>query len=191
MAGTDHKIVIPVSQQECLEIIFTHSLSAWGNNGEMPVPRLYRLSDAGNTVFIEVSPEHRDYKEMFRLLKTASRIISSHIKTGPDFMIATVTGFQFIRSVQILYFKYSKEKKQWVVILTDNTCLQLKRNITANDILTYSSSFVRINTQHIVNLDHLIKIEGRKCILSIHTGDTELIISRNYLRELRGEITVL
>lgn len=191
MDGINHKIIIPVSQQECIELIFKYFPLVHKDKITISAPKFYTLSDAGNTVFIEVSPEHRNYKEMFRLLKTASRIISSHIKTGPDFMIATVTGFQFIRSGQILYFKYSKEKKQWVTVLTDNTCLQLKRNITAIDILAYSSSFVRINTQHIVNLDHLVRIEDRECILSIHTGDAELVISRNYLKELRGKITVL
>lgn len=189
MGETNCKIVIPVSQQESLEIVFKHSISACGNQ---TIPKLYTLSDASNAVFTEVSPEHCFDKEMPRLLSIASQVISRHIKTDPDFMIATVTGFLFIRSVQILYFEYSKEKKQWKAVLTDKTCLPLKRSIIANDILTYSSSFIRINIHHIINLNHLVKIEDRECVMNIHTDDdTDLLISRNYLRELREKITVL
>lgn len=123
--------------------------------------------------------------------KIVSHIISQHIRTEPDFMVTTATGFQCIRSTEILYFEYSKTKKLWKTVLTNNTCLQLKRIIAANDILTYSSSFIRINTQHIINLNHLVKIDERKCVMSIYSGDTELTISRNCLKELREKIMVL
>jgi|AGTN01.2.fsa_nt_gi LytTr DNA-binding domain. len=189
MGETNCKIVIPVSQQESLEVIFQYSPSACGNK---TIPKLYTLPDASDAVFTEISPEHYSYKEMLRLLRIASQIISRHVTSEPDFMVATVNGFRFIRSVQILYFEYSKEKKQWEAVLTDKTCLPLKRSIIANDILAYSSSFIRIHMHHIINLNHLFKIEDRKCVMDIHTDDdTELIISRNYLKELWEKIAVL
>jgi two-component system, LytTR family, response regulator len=81
------------------------------------------------------------------------------------FMISTINGFQILRLEQIGYFKYLKDRKQWLVVLADHKELQLKRNTNARDILKYSPSFVQINRDQVININYLSIIRGNECIL--------------------------
>jgi two-component system, LytTR family, response regulator len=81
------------------------------------------------------------------------------------FMISTINGFQILRLEEIGYFKYLKDRKQWLVVLSNHKELQLKRNTNARDILKYSPSFVQINRDQVININYLSIIRGNECIL--------------------------
>ena len=59
------------------------------------------------------------------------------------FMISTVTGFKLLRLEEIGYFEYLKDKRQWQVVLFNQTRLNLKRNTKAEDIIGYSQLLFR------------------------------------------------
>ena len=113
-------------------------------------------------------------------------------KTTRIYLIATITGFQKLRLDQIGYFEYQKDKKQWIVVLTDHSRLQLKRNTKAEDIINYSSSFIQINQNHIINLDYLSNIDDKICKLfpPFHKEDS-LVISRTYLKTLQEKYELI
>nr|WP_321375895.1 hypothetical protein [uncultured Bacteroides sp.] len=81
---------------------------------------------------------------MFELTHDAIINLFAHRRT---FMAATASGFQVLRLDQILYFEYYNKRKLWEVLFSDSWCVQLKCSTVADDILNYSSSFVRINQQ--------------------------------------------
>jgi len=112
--------------------------------------------------------------------------ISTLNQTNHTFLIATVTGFQKSRIDQIGYFEYLKEKKLWIVVLTNHNRLQLKRNTRAEDIINYSTSFVQINQSQIINMDYLSMIDDKICLLfpPFHK-EKNLVISRAFLKALQ------
>lgn len=100
------------------------------------------------------------------------------------YLIATITGFQKLRLDQIGYFEY--QQKQWLVILTDQSRLQLRRTTKAEDILNYSSTFIQINQKQIINIDYLSTVDGKTCRLfpPFHK-EISLIISRAFLKAIQ------
>ena len=74
----------------------------------------------------------------------ASSIIALMPQQGM-FMISTVTGFKLLRLEEIGFFEYLKDKRQWQVVLFNQTRLNLKRNTKAEDIVSYSQAFVQIS----------------------------------------------
>lgn len=108
------------------------------------------------------------------------------------FMISTVTGFKLLRLEEIGYFEYLKDKRQWQVVLFNQTRLNLKRNTKAEDIISYSPAFVQISQSGIVNVNYLAMIDGKCCQLypPFHDKD-DLVISRSFLKELQDRFFVL
>jgi two-component system LytT family response regulator len=130
--------------------------------------------------------------EIFQIVKASHQAFYEYFSKQRIFMVATATGFHVLRSEEISYFEYIKERKQWAAVLTNKSILHLKRNTKADDILLYSLKFVRINQQMIVNIDYLQKIEGNLCRLSISNENEErLIISRSYLKALQERVEVI
>lgn len=192
MNANNYKIVIPLSATEYLEAC----------PKQYPVPLqncAYSLHDLKiyvpdtSTVdgYAEILPGKRQHIEILRMLKAVQRGLTRYFDQYETFIVASITGLRIVRSSQILCFEYSKPKKQWVVVLIDGTKLPLKHNTVANDILEYSTSFTRINHQCIINLNHLLKIEDNKCVLTVETDSPKLIVSRNYLKCIQETIRMI
>ena len=114
------------------------------------------------------------------------------IPENRSFMIATITGFQTLRSDEIGYFEYSKTKKHWYVFLLNKTSLQLRRNTSAESILCYSSTFAQINQQQIINIKYLSFIDGKQCLLFPPFDETKnLIVSRNFLKGIQEKFDMI
>lgn len=111
---------------------------------------------------------------------------------GAAFMVSTVTGYKVLHLEQIGYFTYQKERKQWMAILDDQSHLLLKRNTKAINILNYSTSFLQINQQQIINTDYLSIIQDRRCVLFPPFNNAhDLCISRNFYGTLHEHFSIL
>ena len=121
----------------------------------------------------------------------ASSIIALMPQQGM-FMISTVTGFKLLRLEEIGFFEYLKDKRQWQVVLFNQTRLNLKRNTKAEDIVSYSQAFVQISQSAIVNVNYLAMIDGKCCQLYPPFHDKgDLVISRSYLKRIAGTVLCL
>lgn len=108
------------------------------------------------------------------------------------FMISTVTGFKLLRLEEIGFFEYLKDKRQWQVVLFNQTRLNLKRNTKAEDIISYSPVFVQISQSAIINVNYLAMIDGKCCQLYPPFHDKgDLVISRSFLKELQERFFVM
>ena len=126
------------------------------------------------------------------LLPSFASSISASMPQQVMFMISTVTGFKLLRLEEIGFFEYLKDKRQWQVVLFNQTRLSLKRNTKAEDIISYSQAFVQISQSAIVNIDYLAMIDGKCCQLYPPFHDkNDLVISRSYLKELQERFFVL
>ncbi|MBB3187845.1 LytR/AlgR family response regulator transcription factor [Microbacter margulisiae] len=118
--------------------------------------------------------------------------ISRVLPENKVLMIATVTGFQLLQKEKIGYFEYSKEQKQWQAVVIDGQRLPLKRSTTAEDILHYATSFVRINQQQIVNIDYLCMIKAKECVLQPpFQNETPFLISRTCFKALQEKFEMI
>lgn len=108
------------------------------------------------------------------------------------FMINTVTGYKLLRLEEIGFFEYLKDKRQWQVVLFNQTRLNLKRNTKAEDIIGYSPAFIQISQSSVVNVNYLSMIDGKCCQLypPFH-GCSDLVISRSFLKGLEERFFVL
>ena len=93
---------------------------------------------------------------------------------------------------EIGYFEYLKDKRQWQVVLFNQTRLNLKRNTKAEDIIGYSQAFIQISQSAIVNVNYLAMIDGKCCQLYPPFHDkSDLVISRSFLKGLQDRFFVL
>jgi len=112
--------------------------------------------------------------------------------TEHTYLIATVTGYHKLCSDQIGYFEYHKEKKQWTVVLNDQSRLQLKHKTRGEDITNYSSTFIQINQSHIINFDYLLNIDDNACrLLPPFHKENSLFITRTFFKELQEKCKMI
>lgn len=100
--------------------------------------------------------------------------------------IMTITNDRIIVGIQdIVYFKYHSERKLWEVVLSDFRHHILRRQTTAETILTQYPEFARTHKQFIVNLSYISMISPEKCVLLPPFDKvSEIRISKNYRKEL-------
>ena len=163
------------------------------------------VTDEGTARFLERTPDDLEglskfklpdldkiYEKIIQIIKKSRAANTLLTNRQQSYMVATSTGFQLLCLNRIVCFDYQPEKKQWIIWLTNQTQLPLKRNTTAGNILNYSPAYVRINQRQIINLDYLERIDDRLCHL---TGFCRiinpLIISRSYLKELQKKVEVI
>lgn len=106
--------------------------------------------------------------------------------SNSPFMIPTVTGFKMLRKEQIGYFEFQKEKNLWIVDLSDQSQLELRRGTQASEILNHTSSFIQISQRHIINIEYLTSIEKNDChLFPPFSHAKHLYISHNFLKEIQ------
>lgn len=109
-----------------------------------------------------------------------------------SFLISTVTGFKLLHLEEIGFFEYIKDKRQWQVTLFNQMKVSLKKNTKAEDIISYSDSFMQISQSTIINVNYLAVINGKQCQLypPFHVFE-ELNISRGFLRDLQERFCLI
>lgn len=117
---------------------------------------------------------------------------SEVIPSDMSFMVATAVGFQVLQRNQIGYFAYSGKRRLWAVYLANGSELFLRRNAKAKDILQYSTSFVQINQQYIINIEYLAAIKGHECLMCApFDAVSGLDISRGNYKLIQEKFTLI
>lgn len=127
-----------------------------------------------------------------QVLPTFAASVNALLPQRDTFMISTVTGFRLLRIEEIGFFEYSKDKRMWQVTLFNQTKLCLKKNTKAEDIISYSESFVQISQSIIINVGYLAVINGKQCKMYPPFNDREdLHISRGFLKVLQERFSLI
>ncbi len=105
---------------------------------------------------------------------------------GKPIAITTATNDRIIVApASIVYFRYDSDRKIWEVVLNTLKRYILKRQNTAETILSYSRNFVRTHKSYIVNLSYLALITPTECrLLPPLDHIDEIKISKSYRRDL-------
>lgn len=147
------------------------------------------FEDNDLTVIIE-----RYQKSLASQMKPPSLAVSikALLPAHGTFMISTVTGFRLLHLEEIGFFEYIKEKRQWQVTLFNQSKLSLKKNTKAEDIISYSESFVQVSQSAIVNVHYLAVINDKRCQLYPPFNTLEpLVISRGFLKDLQEKFCLI
>ena len=109
------------------------------------------------------------------------------------FALQTMTSLLLLRRSEILYFRYLDDTRCWQVTLTNMEHHRLRMTIKAKEILNLSQSFVRINSNCILNMAYLSSIENNtfRCILYAPFNQLEIIASRRYYSKIKETLEVL
>ena len=109
------------------------------------------------------------------------------------FAIQTVNSLMFLRPSDVLYFEYSGIRRCWSVVLSDLKSHRLRMSIKARDILVLSKSFVKVNSDTILNIDYLSYVENGslRCVLVPPYDSVSIVASRRHFSDLRDALTTL
>ena len=110
------------------------------------------------------------------------------------FIIPSPTNdLQFLRPENIGFFKYNSSRKQWEAYLNnDSAPAPIRKNISAEQILTSSPSFIQIHQSYIININYLIMIRDKKCVFYPpfdHIRDLQ--VSKLNLKKLQDKFLML
>ncbi len=111
---------------------------------------------------------------------------SSMSVSDKPFMVMTPMGdLRLLHASEIGYFRYVSKRKIWEIALPDGTFLPLKRNTTAEQLCSYSPSFVQIHQSYIINMNYLVMVQDNRCIMyPPFNKDKALIVSKKYKKEM-------
>ncbi len=109
------------------------------------------------------------------------------------FAVQTVSSLLLLRRSEILYFHYSDEGRCWHMTLTNMEDYRLRLSTKARDILSLSSSFIRINTDCILNIDYLSSVENStlRCVLYAPFNSLDLVASRRHYSKIKEALKLL
>lgn len=109
------------------------------------------------------------------------------------FAVQTVNRLLLLRWSEILMFQYQDDTRCWQMTLTNLEHHRLRLSTKASDILSMSPSFIRINTDCILNFDYLSSVENNtfRCILCPPFEQIEVTASRRHFGKIRELLQML
>lgn len=120
------------------------------------------------------------------------RMLSELLPSHQTFMVADVIGYRMVRVGEVGYFYYSNERRQWMAVSSDGKNIPLGRNVKSDRILSFSSQFVQISRDRIVNINYVCSIDSRACRLIPPFEKVEgLEISRKYFSAVQESFRLL
>lgn len=109
------------------------------------------------------------------------------------FAVQTISRLLLLRRSEILYFQYSKDTRCWQMTLTNMEQYRLRLSTKAKDILNFCPSFIRVNTDCILNIDYLSSVENNtlRCILYAPFSHLEISASRRHYSKIKEALNFL
>lgn len=109
------------------------------------------------------------------------------------FAVQTISRLLLLRRSEILYFQYSEDTSCWQMTLTNMEQYRLRLSTKAKDILNFCPSFIRVNTDCILNIDYLSSVENNtlRCILYAPFSHLEISASRRHYSKIKEALNFL
>ena len=112
---------------------------------------------------------------------------------GPKLFMAYSSSSEIyvLRPSEVGYFHYSSDRKLWEVASTKRPVLQMRRGLTAEQIVLLSSNFIQVHQSYIINMDFLMMIKDNYCQFypPFNTGE-EVQIAKKYKREVQERFAI-
>jgi Response regulator of the LytR/AlgR family len=105
-------------------------------------------------------------------------------------------GHLIVKVSQVVYFEYDgKVKRQWRVILADNSCYLLKYATKGDEILRVNNNFFQSTQHHIINMNFLFSINKEKkkhyCVFYPPFNELKIEISAKYYPLLKDKLSFI
>lgn len=107
--------------------------------------------------------------------------------------LQTICELLLLNMEEILMLQYTSSSRSWQLILTDGSMHQLRKGMSAEDLLKLHPALGRISSNCILNLTYLAAIENssQRCRLSPPFDNMELNASRRYFSKLKERFELL
>ena len=114
------------------------------------------------------------------------------VVSGDRFAVQTVDRLMLLRRREILFFRYD-ESRCWIIVLTSMEEHRLRRTTKAKEILAMSSTFVKVSSNGILNIDYLASVEYTtlRCVLFPPFNNLEIMASRRHYSEIKEALKLL
>lgn len=99
-------------------------------------------------------------------------------------MINSIQGYQQIRLTDVVYLWHIPHTKYWRVHLSDGSTQTLKKETSAQTILSMHGDFAQVNQSQIINLSYLSVLRRDSCTLLPPFDGVEVPVSRSFLPAL-------
>lgn len=121
------------------------------------------------------------------------RISTAGLPAPQKIAMQTVSELLLITIDQILMFDYSSSNRSWELTLTDMSKHQLKKGMTATELLSLHPTMVRISNTNIINMTYLVAVENstQRCRLCPPFDKINIIASRRYFSKLKERLELL
>lgn len=115
------------------------------------------------------------------------------LNSDGKFAVQTINRLLLLRYSEVLYFQYLNDARCWQMVLTNMEHHRLRLSTKACDILDMNTSFIRVNTDCILNIDYLASVENNtlRCILCPPFNQVVIIASRRHFGKIRELLQVL
>lgn len=145
--------------------------------------QIAELQQIINRVKCEISDQKANFDQAMR----------QFLNNNNRFAVQTVSRLLLLSWSEVLLFQYIDEIRCWQMTLTNMEQHRLRLNTKANDILAMSPSFIRINTDCILNFDYLSSVENNtfRCMLCPPFDHIELTASRRHFGKIRELLQML
>lgn len=109
------------------------------------------------------------------------------------FAVQTISRLLLLRRSEVLYFQYLEDVRCWQMVLTNLEQYRLRLSTKAKDILNFCPSFIRVNTDCILNIDYLASVENNtlRCILYSPFNHLEISASRRHYSKIKEALNFL
>lgn len=133
--------------------------------------------------------KHEPVSSMTNLEQSLRQLLNDENR----FAVQTVNKLLLLRCSEILCFQYLEEPRCWQMTLTNLESYRLRLSTKANDILRMSASFIRVNTDSILNIDYLVSVENNslRCMFCPPFEHIEMVASRRYFGKIRDRLQLL
>lgn len=107
--------------------------------------------------------------------------------------VQTQSELLLLSEEEVLLVRYDKDRRAWMMSLTDGTAHRLHQGTTAESLLRLHHALVRVSASSIVNVTYLSGIENAtlRCRLCAPFDEIELHASRRFFGRLKERLELL
>ena len=137
--------------------------------------------------------ELKQIVERIKREKNFDQAMRQLLSNDCKFAVQTISRLLLLRRSEILFFQYSDETRCWQMTLTNMEQYRLRLSTKAKDILNFCPSFIRVNTNYILNIDYLSSVENNtlRCILYAPFNHLEISASRRHYSKIKEALNFL
>lgn len=133
-----------------------------------------------------IERKHEEEKTSGPNATSQTEILAPQSADNEHFIITMPSGdIRVVKVSDIGIFHYNMERRVWEVLFSNQEWVPLRSNLKPEQIINYSSQFIRIHKSYIINISYLAMIHDNNCLMYPPFNKIEIPISTRYRHVLK------